>query len=111
MARKDDNILFFRPRPEKAKENLKNFCKTVETQAINLNIILSDCIEKNNFNLLYQYFLSEIEFRGGINVICEKIKMNPNKVRQTLRSQKEPGITFLSKMLEMLELKLNVSAI
>lgn len=109
MDEKEDNLLFFRPRPENAEENLRKFCKAAETQALNLSIILSQCICKNDFDLLYQYLYSEIEFRGGINVLCEKVKINPNKVRQILRSEKEPSIISLSKILEMLDFKLNVS--
>lgn len=111
MDKKEDNILFFKPKPEIAEKNLKKFCKTAETQAINLDIILSSCIEKNEFTSFYQYLYSEIEFHGGINIVSEKIKMNPQKVRQILYSNKEPSITFLSKILEILGLRLNIAAI
>ncbi|GEM_PF-5635035 len=105
---KDNNILYFRQKPENAEDNLKKHFKLDKTQAQNLSIILSECIRNNDFSILYDYLISEITSRGSFTDFCANIKTNPRVVRKFFQSHNTPDIVFLSKVLNGLGFNLTI---
>lgn len=93
---------------EYVKEKLEKVFKVRENKAENLSIILSQGVRENNFHFLYEYLLSEIEFKTDFSDFCEKINMDANVVKKFLSSRKNIKLVYLNKILNKLGYKLNI---
>lgn len=105
---KDDNLLFF-VKPDVAEEKIKKMLGTYEKQADNLSAILNTAIAQNNFHYLFEYLYSEITMRMSFLEFCEKIEINPAKLREFFHKEDNPNLIILSKILNGLDYKFTVS--
>ncbi len=93
------------------KERLEKIFKVRENKAENLNIILSQSIKENDFHFLYEYLLSEIEFKTDFSNFCEKINLNVNTVKKFFSSKRNKQLVYLNKILNELGYRVNIELI
>lgn len=89
-------------------EQLRKTLKVDETKANNLTIMLSMCIEENDYSNFYKYLNSEIKFCGGIKILSEKIDVNLIEVKKFLNSKRQPNLKLLSGILNGLGYNLKI---
>ena len=104
----DDDLSLY-DKQENVRIKLEEVFEVSEGKAENLSIILSQCIRENNFHMLREYLLSEIEFSGGLLSFCESAGLNLKEVKSLLSLNKTPDIVCLSKILKELGFKLKIS--
>ena len=92
------------------KEKLEKGFKVRENKAENLTIILSKGVRENNFHFLYEYLLSEIEFKTDFSNFCEKINMDANVVKKFLSSRKNIKLVYLNKIFSELGYRVKIEA-
>lgn len=91
-------------------EKLEKGFKVRENKAENLTIILSKGVRENNFHFLYEYLLSEIEFKTDFSNFCEKINMDVNVVKKFLSSKRNIKLVYLNKIFSELGYRVKIEA-